>query len=435
MDPFLAVQKQVKTILASVERVRAAGLVCLVGEEWFAVNVNLTVLHEGMKDPHPLCIESHDICAFDLQLDRLDIEKLLTDLAAGSFRLPTKCKSALVPGTAYAHGPQFRMRPYAMRDLTVDWPCDELTIQGGGYQCDGLGARFGEFVRGLPAGAPPIRGRRALERELDIYGELSVDRGGGHVYLRRPLPVRLVRAANTPGGKELEIVVEAYGEAAKSFWVSVMPDAGRRAALRIPASDFERVSESQFRKLLVLQEPGAAKVTLSARHGEVADEIDAGVPFAPMLIHQQFDPECEVLAALIFGPSGRGQKKAREFESGVAWLLHLGGCAAMHLGSKPDGTDVLGAPDLVARAPSGEVLIGECSLRSPDSEKLGKLRERARDVQDLLHRLGALTGVRAVFFVGEPCDASFDEVEFVDQNRLRDMLTRLREERSDAFFR
>lgn len=433
-DPIVTVQEHVKSIFASADRVRAAGVICYVGEEWLIVNVNLTVLHKGMEDPNHLPLEYDGIRAFNVLLGRPEIHELLANMDAGRLRLPSACKSAALPGSARAHEPTFRARRFAERDLGVAWPCEGVLIQGGGFQCDTLATRFGRFLRALPTMFPPIADRYALQQELDIHGDLRID-WGGQVYLRRPIPLRLVRAGGTAVANEFEIVVEAYGTLAESFRVSVMPAAGRRSASRILANEFERISESKFRKLLVMQEPGAVKVALSAHEGEVVDEVDAGVPFAPILIHQQFDPECAGLSALLFGPSGRGQKKPREFESGVAWLMHLGGCAAMNLGSKPEGADVQGAPDIVARMPAGDLLIGECSLRIPDSDKLGKLRERARDVQDLLQRLGALACVRVVFFVGEPCDAKFDGVEFVDQNRLKDMLSRLREGRPDGFFR
>jgi hypothetical protein len=432
-EPIVAVQKHVEALLASAGRVRAAGLACLVGEEWFAVNVNLTVLHEGMKDPHPLTIESDGICAFDVLLGRPEIDELLANLDAGRLRLPAVCKSAVVPGTAHAHTPSFRARLFAKRDLSVAWPCDEVTIQGGGYQCDALVTRFERFLRALPTMDPPIADRRALERELDIYGDLRVDGGSGHVFLRCPLPVRLVSAKSTEVLNEIEIVVEAYGALAESFRVSVMPAAGRRSASRILAKEFERISESQFRKLLVVREPGAVKVTLTARDGEVADEVDAGVPWAPILVHQQFDPECKVLGTLLVGAVGRGRRDPREFESGVAWLLHLCGCAAMHMGSKVGGMDLQGAPDVVARTPEGGLLIAECSLLGPTELKVEKLRERALAVAALLQRAGVPSRIRVAFFVGEPCDATFEGVEILDLVRLKDMLRRLHAGRFDGF--
>ncbi|MBK8099851.1 MAG: hypothetical protein IPK26_22340 [Planctomycetes bacterium] len=423
-----------KALLASADRVRAAGVVCLVGGEWLTVNVNLTVLHEGMDDPHRMDIERDGVCALDVLLGRLEIDELLTNLEAGRFRLPAVCKSAAVPGVAHVHGSWFRARCFAERDLRVSWPCDELTIQGGGYQCDTLATRFDRFLRALPTMDPPIAGRHALQRELDIYGDVSVDRGGGHVYLRCPLPLRFARAVSTEVVNELEIVVEAYGAMASSFCVGVMPSAGRRSASRILASEFERISESQFRKRLVIQEPGPVKLTLIAREGEVADEVNAGVPWVPMLVHQQFDPGCKVLANLLLG-RGLKASAAREFEAGVAWLLHLCGCAAMHLGGKAGGMDLQAAPDVVAMTAGGEWLIAECSVLAPTELKVEKLRTRAQAVAELLQRAGVPARVHTVFFVAVPCSTEFEGTQIVDRNRIEDMLNRLRDGRPDGFFR
>lgn len=437
MEPVVAVQDYVRALLASADRLRAAGVVGLIGEEWSTVNVNLTVLHQGMEDPRPMDVESHGFCAFDVLLRRVEIDELLASTGSGRMRLPAACKSAFLPGFLRSAGPRFQPRPYAERDHRVKWPCDEVAIQGDGDLGAEVRDRFARFLEALPTMDPPIANRRALERELDIYGDLRVDDGGGRVYVRHPLPVRFVRAGSTATLNELEIVVEAYGAMAESFRVSVMPDAGRSSALRIPASDFERISGSHLRKRVVVQEPGTVKLTLSARDGEVADAVEAGVPSAPMLIHQRFDPECTVLGALLFSPSGKGQRPsaAREFESGVAWLLHLCGCAAMHMGGKVGGMDLQAAPDVVAKTPAGEWLIAECSVQAPTELKVEKLRTRAQGVAALLQRAGVSSRVHVAFFVAEPCAATFEGVQIVDRARIEDILSRLREGRPDAFFR
>lgn len=434
---MIAAQDHVRVLLASADRVRAAGVVCRVDEEWSTVNVNLTLLHQGMRDPRPLAVESHGFCAFDVLLRRSEIDELLASASSGRMRLPAACKSAWFPGFLRSAGPRFQPRPYAERDQRVKWPCDQVVFQGEGDLGAEVRDRFARFLEALPTMDPPIADRWALERELDIYGDLRVDDRGGRVHVRHPLPVRFVRAGSTVALNEIEIVVEAYGAMAESFRVSVMPDAGRRSALRIPANDFERISDSHFRKRVVVQEPGAVKLTLSARDGEVADVFEAGVPWAPMLIHQQFDPECAVLGALLFSPSGKGHKPsaAREFESGVAWLLHLCGCAAMHMGGKVGGMDLQAAPDVVAKTPAGEWLIAECSVQAPTELKVEKLRTRAQAVAALLQRAGVPGRVHVAFFVAEPCAATFEGVEMFDRARIEDMLSRLREGRPDGFFR
>ena len=418
---------QARTFFEGAERVRAAGLVCKVGAEWLAINLNLTMLHEGMEDPHHFEVEHEGIRAFNTLLRGHDLVELLANLDAGRLQMPSGASGAVVPGSASVGRPRFRERRFAQRDLGVDWPCNELVIQGGGWQSNDLPERFSRFVDALPTMQRPIDGRLALQRELDTYGDLAVDRGG-HVYLRRPLPLRLAHVGNTKTVNEVEIVVEAYGAVAETFRVSVMPEGGQRVATRLVANQFEGTTASQFRALHVLPQPGPVRIVLTVRDGEVADDLRAGVPWAPVLIHQQFDPGCQLLGSMLFGPSGRGQKDSHEFESGVVWLLNLCGCAAMDLGRK----DLQAAPDLVARTPSGELIVGECSLLGPTDLKVDKLRERAQAVAALLGRAGVPTHVRALLFIGEPCDASFDSVEMVDVRALKDIVSGLRTGRPDG---
>jgi len=219
-----------------------------------------------------------------------------------------------------------------------------------------------------------------------------------------------------------------------TFSVGVMPGTGRRSAVRIQARDFELISgcTSVWRKRVTLPEPGSVKVSLVARDGEVADEADAGTPWAPSLVHEQFDPGFCQLRLLLFGTGERGQKDSRQFEVGVAWLLHLCGCAAMHLGMKEGKTDLLGSPDIVARTPNDDVIVGECSLKSPAPDKLAKLVERAQSIGSLLQRAGVPSGVRAVFFIGEQCSGSFEGIELVDRQRLTQIVDRLRRGRADG---
>lgn len=434
VDPREAVVRNTRLLLANAERARVAGVICLVRGKWLMVHVNLTALHEGMPDPHHLELEREGICAFDVLLDRGELEDLLAGLETKAVVLPQSCRVATIPGTTHSMGPRYLTRRFARQNWHIDWPCDELTLQGGGYECDDLSDRFSRFVEALPTMDPPVAGRLALCSELGLVSDLDVTRGGGQMCVRRPLPARLHSIDNTEGVNEFDITVEAHGPAAGAFSVSVMPDTGRRSALRLHARDFELVtgSASLWKKRVRLSEPGSVKVSLSVRDGEAADEMEAGLPWVPMLIHEQLDPGCELLQSLLFGPSGRGQTESREFERGVTWLLHLCGCAAMHLGRSKREKDLQGSSDIVGTTPAGDCLIGECSLKGPSDDKLGKLLERAGSIRRMLQRAGAPRDVRVVFFVGEDFDERFQGVEFVDLARLRRMFDRLRTGRPDG---
>lgn len=433
-DSRLAVAKDVSTLLASAGRVRAAGIVCLVEGKWLTVHVNLTVLHEGMPEPQPLELEREGICAFDVLIDAGGLEHLLAGLDEHGVRLPVFGRVASVPGVSHSYGPRFMERKYAQRDYRVDWPCDQLTIQGGGYQCSLLQQRFQRFIEALPAMDPPIAGRVALARELGLFGDVSVDRGGGHLYFFRPLPVRIEHVGGTGMLNEIEIRVEAFGALPATFAMSVMPDGGRRSAMRLRAGDFALMpsSNSIWSKRVVLQQTGPVKVSLVARDGEVADEAEAGTPWAPALVHEQFDPGFRQLRLRLFGSDEKGQKDSRQFEIGVAWLLHLCGCATMHLDGSEGKSQLLGSPDIVARTPNDDVMVAECSLRIPASDKLGKLVERAQSVAAVLARAGVPSGVRTVFFVGEDYSGAIQGIEFVDRSRLIRIVERLRSGRPDG---
>lgn len=425
------VPESVRLLVKASDRLRMSGCLCLANGCWEAIHVNLTVLHSGMEEPPPLRLEHSGIRAIDVTLEPHEVEQLLASLDSGRLQLPGIAGGAVVPGTDYVAYQEFLRRSYACRDFGIDWPCDEIRMEGGGYLCDDLSERFSRFVAALPTMNPPIPDRRSLERALNVRGEISVSRGGGRVNFRRPFPLRIDRVQSSGGANEFEILVEAHGEP-EPFHVSIMPDSGHRSAFRLGAQDFEPAGPSRYRCRRSLPQPGAFSVSLSVRERLVADELRAGLPSVPLLVHQQFDPECQLLQELLWGPSGRGQRDAREFESGVAWLLHLRGCAAMHLGRKGGGRDLQAAPDIVARTPSGELLIGECTLLAPTEQKVEKIRTRAQSTAGMLERAGVATVVRPVLFIGEPCDASFDGVEMVDLRRLKEIVACLRSGRTDG---
>jgi hypothetical protein len=408
-----------------------SGCLCLANGSWNAIHVSMTVLHPGMEELPPLRLEHSGIRAIDVTLEHPEIQQLLATLDSGCLQLPGAAGGAVVPGTDYVVLQEFLRRSYACRDFGIDWPCEEICMQGGGYLCDDLSDRFSRFLAALPTMDPPFSGRRSLERALNVRGEISVSRGGGQVNFRRPYPMRIDRVVSRGGRNEFEILLEAHGDL-EPFHVGIIPDSGHRSAGRLGTKDSERTAPSRYSCRRSLPQPGAFSVVLSVRDGLVADELRAGVPSGALLVHQQFDPECDLLETLLFGPSRRGQKDGREFESGVAWLLHLCGFAAMHLGRKDGGKDLQSAPDIVARTPSGELLIGECTLLAPTEQKVEKIRTRSQSTSGMLERVGVATVVRPVLFIGEPCDASFDGVELVDVRRLRDMLACLRSGRTDG---
>lgn len=97
------------------------------------------------------------------------------------------------------------------------------------------------------------------------------------------------------------------------------------------------------------------------------------------------DPECARLEKLLTEPY---KTQGRDFEAAVAWLLHLLGFAAVHLGSM---SDLSGEPDILACESGGVLLIVECTTGVPSDNKLtllisrvARMRENLRNAREAI---------------------------------------------------
>jgi hypothetical protein len=96
-------------------------------------------------------------------------------------------------------------------------------------------------------------------------------------------------------------------------------------------------------------------------------------------IHQLFDPELKRLRELL---TIEGKRKARDFEKPIAWLFGMLGFSVSHLDAIPQAN---GSPDLVAKAPSGNVVVIECTTGLLKAEhKLPNLVARTEQVRKAL---------------------------------------------------
>lgn len=81
----------------------------------------------------------------------------------------------------------------------------------------------------------------------------------------------------------------------------------------------------------------------------------------------------------------RDDKLRDDFESSVAVLFYLLGFETVRIGGNRKTTD---GPDIYAKAPSGELLVVECTSGAFDEEKLGKLMTRTKLARE---RFGAFS--------------------------------------------
>lgn len=75
----------------------------------------------------------------------------------------------------------------------------------------------------------------------------------------------------------------------------------------------------------------------------------------------------------------RDNNLRNDFESSVAVLFHLLGFETVRIGGNRKTTD---GPDIYAKAPSGELLVVECTSGAFDEEKLGKLLTRTKHARE-----------------------------------------------------
>ncbi len=96
-------------------------------------------------------------------------------------------------------------------------------------------------------------------------------------------------------------------------------------------------------------------------------------------IYQIFDPELKTLRELL---TIEGKKDARDFEKPIAWLFGMLGFSVAHLDAVPTAN---GSPDLVAKAPSGNFVVIECTTGLLKADhKLPNLVARAARIRKAL---------------------------------------------------
>jgi hypothetical protein len=100
--------------------------------------------------------------------------------------------------------------------------------------------------------------------------------------------------------------------------------------------------------------------------------------------YETYDRRLEKLQEILMRENSRGQD-ARDFEAAIAWLLWILGFGVVHLSA----TRSSDGPDLIATAPSGHIVVVECTtgLLKTDN-KLPQLYERAQAMRRSLDASG-----------------------------------------------
>lgn len=131
-------------------------------------------------------------------------------------------------------------------------------------------------------------------------------------------------------------------------------------------------------------------------------------------MHALFDPGLEIIENFVHGT---GKKRQLDFETGVAWLLHLCGLNIISYGTNKTTQDNV---DLVAFSPSGEeIMVIECTTYLPDIKgKLAKLHQRAMKMQKILPQHSLIP----IMFTSLPYDEippqDFENAQSMDINIL-----------------
>lgn len=131
----------------------------------------------------------------------------------------------------------------------------------------------------------------------------------------------------------------------------------------------------------------------------IADE--EALPNPQHLLVSLVDTELQRMKQLVTKPK---KKEAEDFEAAIAWLFHLLGFPAIHVGAVSGTQD---EPDILASGPDGEVLLVECTTKVPDDDKLTLLISRTQRMRELQQRAGyGLHGeVRVITFMVCPLSA------------------------------
>lgn len=143
---------------------------------------------------------------------------------------------------------------------------------------------------------------------------------------------------------------------------------------RLPASSWRTTERGSEARVEGLRRRGPVHVRLTA-FGLPLDEHVVDVPAVALNVHKVFDPTLDWLHEKLRGDGKKSNAKQRDamgFERGVMVLLGLGGLSVVGYGHRVE----LEGPDFLAWVDDTLMLVGECTVAVPDTDKLEELHER-----------------------------------------------------------
>lgn len=147
-------------------------------------------------------------------------------------------------------------------------------------------------------------------------------------------------------------------------------------------------------------------------------------------IFEIFDGGLDILQDFLFRDHTKG-RDARDFETGIAWLLWLLGFSVLHLGKNEKTRD---AADLIATTPKGDYVVVECTTGLLKAEhKVASLVERATKIRKRLASSGnSYLRVLPVIVTSRTRDEIAAEI---DQTRALGVVVVTREDITDSLGR
>lgn len=369
----------------------------------------------------------------------LDFQVSVGDLRAGQFTIehPTISQTisnfeAACNGQISVYGLKLKMKlpptpEYYGEPISTETWYHELHLQVLGEQI--TTPSYHEFLAledELRVAATPFDGLADLAGWLHLANPRSTHRAP-HIDMRIAPPVDMVLAESNVNKDQLRISLRA----AKSFDVKkvnlavrIVPGSGIARHLINDKISWGKAKEGYRYGLAALEIANTTQVlamlsintTIVRRHWFVDPSRARNLRLASI---QAFDTQVEKLKSALLKVTDRDSRK---FEKAINALLFLLGFAS----AEQLETD---SPDIVAIAPSGRIMLVECTIKTSDmTTKVGKLVDRR---EMLLRSLGESSLVSSVSTV-LVCAASRNQITYEEAHLKKQRITLMTREDLEA---
>ncbi len=215
----------------------------------------------------------------------------------------------------------------------------------------------------------PYYGWKDLAQDIRLGPQLERFEEHTRIEIVALLPVRLREAREHADG--VDVLVDwrdIPGARVSVAFVPLSGDRPQRQRVMLTHGD----TTPQQRTVSFSGARAGGRIVLS-RSRHLCDMAIVGRPPGRAAAFEHLDPGFRRLAEWLAG-GGRG---GRTLEQAFAWLLHVAGFSAAHVGTGLPSD----APDVVAFDGEQRMLVCECTQEAVTPEKLAKLVDRARSLQ------------------------------------------------------